>query len=110
MKPVVFEGPAGTGKTTRLMEALAEVLSARPLGEHERVLALSKMHGSRRRLNARLYTFGGLRRRFDCATIDGFARRILLRWRSLARTEFAAGEPGTFEECCHRAGMLLALP
>lgn len=110
MKTLVFEGPAGTGKTTRLMVSLAETLQTRPLAEHERVLALSKMHGSRRRLNARLSTIEGLRRRYDCATIDGFARRVLQRWRSLARTVFAADDPGTFEECCRRAGALLALP
>ena len=46
----LFEGPAGSGKTTHLFEALAAILETRSLGDHERVLALTKMHGSRRRV------------------------------------------------------------
>ena len=41
-----FEGPAGSGKTTRLFQELVSTLSTRPLAENERVLALTKMHGS----------------------------------------------------------------
>ena len=46
-----FEGAAGTGKTYSLLEAVRERLVARPMLEHQRILALTFMHGSRRRLD-----------------------------------------------------------
>ena len=36
-----FEGPAGSGKTTQLFEALAAILETHALGDHQRVLALT---------------------------------------------------------------------
>lgn len=51
---MAFEGPAGAGKTHRLMDELGTALQARPLAPHERVLALTFMNGSRRRLDAKL--------------------------------------------------------
>lgn len=80
-----FEGPAGSGKTTLLMNELAIVLRQQPLAEHQRVLALTRMHGSRRRLDARLRDVDGLRR-FECTTFDSLARRLVDRFRPLART------------------------
>ncbi len=104
-----FEGPAGSGKTTRLFEELASMLDTRPLGEGERVLALTKMHGSRRRMHGRLSTLPGLRGRFECITIDSFAWRVLRRWRCLARGKGSAefGE-ADYEEVCRCAGALSA--
>lgn len=104
-----FEGPAGSGKTTRLFEDLATTLAGRPLGDHERVLALTKMHGSRRRMQGRLQTLPGLHRRFECTTIDSFAWRVLRRWRCLARAKGSAevGE-ADYEEVCRCAGALSA--
>ena len=75
------EGAAGCGKTYRLMEMLAETLAAHPLAEGQRVLALTFMHGARRRLSDRLRTVDGLSRRVECCTVDGFAWRIYRRWR-----------------------------
>ncbi len=46
MSVIAFEGPAGTGKTTSLMNQLAEGLKNHPLSPQERVLALTFMHGS----------------------------------------------------------------
>lgn len=104
-----FEGPAGCGKTTRLFEVLEEVLETRPLAEHQRVLALTKMHGSRRRMQGRLDALPGLRRRFQCSTVDSFAWRVVRRWRSLARrlstSELAEDD---YEQVCSLAGKLLA--
>jgi hypothetical protein len=105
-----FEGAAGTGKTTRLMAHLAELLRARPLIAHERVLALSKMHGSRRRLNSRLQKVGGLQRRFECATVDSFARRLTVRWRALSLARFGELAEGSFDARSARAGQLLEIP
>lgn len=106
-----FEGPAGTGKTTRLFENLAAVLEARPLGEHQRVLGLTKMHGSRRRIQSRLSALPALRGRYQCSTIDSFAWRILHRWRSLLRARGDAEPADTdYEGVCSAAGALLSEP
>jgi hypothetical protein len=104
------EGAAGCGKTYRLMEMLAETLVAHPLVEGQRVLALTFMHGARRRLADRLRTVAGLLGRVECCTVDGLAWRIYRRWRGLAAT---LGIPprteGEFDAVCDAAGMLLEL-
>lgn len=104
-----FEGPAGSGKTTRLMEELGLVIGSLPLGKDERVLAITKMHGSRRRLQRRLASVPGLCQRFECVTVDSFAWRLLRRWRSVAHARFGA-DPAARDhsEVCRRAGELLA--
>ena len=60
------EGAAGCGKTHRLMEMLAETLVAHPLIEGQRVLALTFMHGARRRLSDRLRSVAALNGRVEC--------------------------------------------
>lgn len=77
-------GAAGTGKTTRLLEELEARLSAVSLGEGQRVLALTYMHGSRLRLTERLAA-SSARGRFDCSTFDRFAWGICRRWRTRLR-------------------------
>ena len=105
----LFEGPAGSGKTTRVFEALTDILQTRPLGENERVLALTKMHGSRRRMQSRLLAIPMLRGRFECITMDSFAWRIFRRWRSLARTKDKAdAEDLDYEAVCKYTASLLA--
>ena len=104
-----FEGPAGSGKTTQLFEALAAILETHALGDHQRVLALTKMHGSRRRMHGRLARLPGLRGRFECTTIDSFAWRVLRRWNSLARARGNAGEvEHAYGAVCRSAGALLS--
>lgn len=103
-----FEGPAGTGKTHNLMQALEEAMLARPLASHERVLALTFMHGSRRRLDQRLSKVGILRGRYSCMTIDSLASAITQRWASLARE--MALQCGSWEETANSAGCLLENP
>jgi superfamily I DNA/RNA helicase len=49
-----IEGGAGTGKTTTVIARLGQLVAKSPLGAHQRVLALTKMHGSRRRVRDRL--------------------------------------------------------
>ena len=71
-------GQAGTGKTTWLMEKAPGIISS----EHQRLLAITRMHGARRRLETKLR---------ECApgiqclvsTIDGFALSNLNRWRTV---------------------------
>ena len=84
-----IEGAAGTGKTTRLFQELGRVLDECPLAEHQQVLAMTKMHGSRRRMDGRLRVIVGLRGRYRCCTVDSFAWSIVRRWRTLAQRKSA---------------------
>ena len=104
-----IEGPAGTGKTTRLFEQLERVLAACPLAEHQQVLALTKMHGSRRRMDGRLRGISGLRGRYRCSTADSFAWSVGRRWRTLVRRRWATElAEEDYEQVCSLAGVLLA--
>jgi UvrD-like helicase family protein/AAA domain-containing protein len=103
-----LEGAAGCGKTYRLMELLGETLTAHPLAEGQRVLALTFMHGARRRLADRLRAVTGLSGRVECCTVDGFAWRIYRRWRGLAATlNIPPRVEGEFDAVCDAAGILL---
>jgi hypothetical protein len=104
-----FDGPAGSGKTWNLMKALAHELERRPLQDDQRVLALTRMHGSRQRLEARMRDVPGLR--FKCTTFDGFARELVTRWSSLARAvdSVAVGNQ-EYEAISRLAGRLLEYP
>lgn len=102
------EGAAGCGKTHRLMAMLAETLAAHPLIEGQRVLALTFMHGARRRLSDRLKGVAGLAGRVQCCTVDAFAWRIYRRWRGLATAlGIPATTEGEFDAVCDAAGLLL---
>lgn len=81
----LIEGPAGAGKTTRLIELVAETSAATTLAPHQAVLGLTFMHGSRRRMHARLGKIIKARSGFHCSTFDSFARTILERWSPLLR-------------------------
>lgn len=107
----LFEGPAGSGKTTHLLENLGQLLKNSPLREDERVLALTKMHGSRRRMHGRLSALPNLHGRFECSTVDSFAWRVIRRWRSLARAKgFEEPTGEDYNEICTVAGTLLSDP
>lgn len=74
-------GQAGTGKTTWLMNKANECAQDLITAEHQRMLAITRMHGSRRRLELNLsQTCPDI----PCivATIDGFALSIVNRWRT----------------------------
>lgn len=106
-----IEGPAGTGKTTRLFQELERVLEECPLVEYQQVLALTKMHGSRRRMDGRLRAIPGLRGRYRCSTADSLAWSIVRRWRSLARRRSASQlAEDDYEQVSSLAGDLLAEP
>ena len=90
------------------MEMLSETLAANPLNEGQRVLALTFMHGARRRLSDRLRTVAGLMGRVECCTVDAFAWRIYRRWRGLASALGVAPiAEGEFDAVCDTAGLLL---
>jgi hypothetical protein len=105
------EGAAGCGKTVRLMTELEAALAATPLLDGQRVLALTFMHGARRRLHQKLATVEGLRGRLHCVTVDSFAQRLVARWRGLATALGAAiPPPDAYDACCDLAGRLLEQP
>ncbi len=111
MTVTAFEGPAGTGKTHSLMEQLAGAVERNALASHERVLALTFMHGSRRRLDTRLREIEALSGRFQASTLDSFAWRLCQRWRSLAQSlGHAIPSEGNFDLTCSLAAALLARP
>lgn len=108
MSLLFIEGPAGSGKTTRLIQELDAALQATPLEEHQKVLALTKIHGSRRRLQAQLGHLHTLRHRFECMTADSYARRLLGRWCSLSRKHFGnVPSVDDHDEFCKRAADLI---
>ncbi|MFU3684625.1 ATP-binding domain-containing protein [Pseudomonas aeruginosa] len=104
-----FSGPAGCGKTFQLMASLTAQLRNQPLLSGQKVLALTFMHGSRRRLEDRMAGVVGLDRRYECSTLDSFAWRVVSRWRSLVNylgRDFP--EVGAYEQICNLASELLA--
>jgi hypothetical protein len=111
MSLLLFEGAAGTGKTTKLLEEARHHIAASPLGPEQRVLALTKVHGSRRRMEAKLKGRGALGHSVDCVTIDSFAWRLLRRWRGLLR-DLGIDRPvqGDFASVTSAAGQLLRHP
>tara|TARA_R100000687_G_C6445847_1_gene162796 strand:- start:74 stop:1348 length:1275 start_codon:yes stop_codon:yes gene_type:complete len=108
MSAKAFIGGAGVGKTHNLMEAVEHQLGLQPLKQGQKVLALTFMHGSRRRLEARLSDIPAMRRCYECMTIDSFAWRIVNRWRELALDLGCARvDPDEYEWICYVAGLLL---
>lgn len=105
-----FEGPAGSGKTFQLTEALRAFLKGRALRDNEAALGITYMHGSRRRMQSRLSGVSVLRGRFLACTIDSLARAVVCRWRSLAWTidaKLDLTSPPDFASICRVAALLL---
>ena len=104
-----FEGAAGTGKTHRLMEELRREVAGRALRAHERVLALTFMHGARSRLDSRLREIDEIQGRYHATTLDSFAWRLCQRWRLLVASlgHVIPGEHD-FDATCELAATLLA--
>lgn len=80
----VFNGGAGCGKTFQLIAAIEASLQNEPLQPHQKILALTYMHGSRKRLEEKLSKVHLFKKKFNCSTIDSFCWRLLCRWKSLA--------------------------
>jgi hypothetical protein len=111
MPVTAFEGSAGTGKTYSLMEELGAELNLRALAAHERVLALTFMHGARRRLDSRLRGIDGLSGRFQATTLDSFAWRLAQRWRKLAGSlGYAIPAEEQYDQTCALAAALMGRP
>ncbi|WP_346383459.1 ATP-dependent helicase [Aquidulcibacter sp.] len=93
------------------MDELIRVLEREPLGSHQRVLAVTFMHGSRRRLENRLSIIEQLRGRYEAAVLDGFAWRLVQRWRRLVvHLGFAMPKEHDFDSYCAIAARLVTIP
>ena len=111
MSLLMYEGPAGTGKTTRLIERTRKHLEQHPLGIDQRVLALTKFHGSRRRMHLKLSDPKmGVGNALDCVTIDSFAWSLITRWRLLLDHLHIHPTQGDFASITSAAGVLLRRP
>lgn len=109
-----FEGSAGCGKTHNLIERTRELVEEGVLAQGQRILALTFMNGARRRLEASLSKHAELRRKFECKTVDVFARTVASRRRSqlancTAEVE-AAEKLNQFDSICYLAAHLLQSP
>jgi hypothetical protein len=109
-----FEGPAGSGKTHRLIEEAKLLVARGVLGSDARLLALTFMNGARRRLTSKLAAASRLRRRFHCVTFDSFARSLVARRRSVLQQmpEIVgrAKSMNEFDASCFLAARLLEVP
>lgn len=108
-----FEGPAGSGKTYQLVETLKLMLAKQNLSEDEAVLGLTYMHGSRRRMHDRLAAIPILKGRFLACTIDSLARRVIFRWRTIARAadpEMDLTASVDFARVCRIASLIVSRP
>jgi hypothetical protein len=99
---LAFEGPAGTGKTYQLIEEVRA--RALDLGTEQRVLGLTFMHGSRRRLDESFSSKAEIRGRGLAVTIDSFAAHVIRRWSPIAPVipDFTQ-----FDQVCDACGALL---
>jgi hypothetical protein len=109
-----FEGPAGSGKTYNLIEALKRYLATHPLDDNEAVLGITYMHGSRRRMHSALSKVSSVRGRFLASTVDSLVHSVVHRWRSLAMEidpglEFGGLSPH-FDRICQAGATLLSRP
>ncbi len=86
-----FIGPAGSGKTYALNAKLTELCSSREFQEYQSVLAITFMHGSRRRLAAKLGKRVGNGIPVLCETIDSFCLRMVNRYRKFLDREKPIG-------------------
>ena len=108
MSLILYEGIAGTGKTTRLIQTVQNHILESPPNDYQRVLALTKMHGSRRRMSSKISTHQNLGRYTDCTTIDSFARNLVRRWRGLLRATIGeTPADGNFQAISKAAGKLI---
>lgn len=76
-----FIGQAGTGKTTRIIQELESTIDTVQWTERNSILAITFMHGSKRRLASKLRIFERKGIQVECQTIDGMCLRIVQRYR-----------------------------
>jgi superfamily I DNA/RNA helicase len=77
-----FCGPAGSGKTYALIGETGRLARQVIRFPTQNILALTFMHGARRRLHARLASLRGTGIPVTCETIDSFCLRMVNRFRA----------------------------
>ena len=103
---LAFEGPAGTGKTYQLIQEVS-LRAGEILRDGQRVLGLTFMHGSRRRLDESFKDRFELQRRSQAMTIDSFAAHVVKRWQQLAPPHLDFTQ---FDDICDACGAILERP
>ncbi len=99
----VVVGQAGTGKTTWLISKLSENAPQHITADGQRVLVITRMHGARRRLQAKMKE-ASLVAPLTIKTIDGFALWVVNRWREslgLKKPVLAVAGDSDFTEDAH---------
>jgi superfamily I DNA/RNA helicase len=76
-----YLGPAGSGKTFALMEEVKRISAQNSINSTQSILAITFMHGSRRRLSERLHEFSRKGFSTQCDTIDSFCLQMVNRFR-----------------------------
>lgn len=110
MKLKAFLGCAGTGKTTAVFNEVVQALQRTPPGEGQRLLAITRMNGARKRLEGKLRE-GAVSTPFDCRTIDSFAWMVAARWRAKgAALGLQLPTDADYDETCGAAAALLSEP
>ncbi|SFN54014.1 ATP-binding domain-containing protein [Salegentibacter flavus] len=82
MAGIGYIGQAGTGKTTKLIARLNESLDLDSWPNSASLLAITFMHGSRRRLEEKLKPIQRKGVQVNCMTIDSYSLNLLQRYRS----------------------------
>lgn len=78
---LAFVGPAGVGKTHNLIEAVDAFVRGREWAPHEAIVGLTFMHGSRRRLHAKVRALRLPHIPVQCLTVDSFCLSLVRRFR-----------------------------
>lgn len=101
MAGVAYIGQAGTGKTTRVIGKLDESIDFESWPASAAILAITFMHGSRRRLEDKLKPIQSRGIQVSCKTIDSFCLSILQRYRSylgISSSIIVSERPDEFQE------------
>ena len=99
-----FLGPAGSGKTFALMEEVKRIYQQDSLHPTQAILAITFMHGSRRRLAERLHEFARKGFSTQCDTIDSFCLQVVNRFRRyVGRTKPIAVDPNLTGDSWHES-------
>lgn len=101
MAGIAFIGQAGTGKTTKVIRMLDELIDFDSWPSSASILAITFMHGSRRRLDDKLKAFQRKGIQVNCKTIDSFCLNLLQRYKTYLRLSYSivvVDNPNEFTE------------
>ncbi|MCR9171514.1 MAG: ATP-dependent helicase [bacterium] len=101
MSNSAYIGQAGTGKTTKIISKLESILDETLIHESSCILAITYMHGSRKRLEAKLHSIQKKGVKVKCVTIDAFCFNLVQIYKQFLGKSgsFVVSEnPDTFTE------------